>query len=261
MSAFSLRDVTYRYDGDFAVSSVSLEVQPGELVALLGPNGSGKTTLLRLIAGLLRPQRGEVFLYGASPARLSRRQVARQLAVLPQTFAMPFAFTAEEVVLLGRTAHINGGLGPRREDLEAAERVMKRMGVHSLAGRFFNDLSGGERQKVLLAMALVQEPKILLLDEPTAHLDLNHQLEVMELVRGLAEQGITAVASMHDLSLAARYCQRLVLLHRGAIVADGPPEMVLTPANIREGFGVEALVSLEAATGKLRIDPLRVVKS
>ncbi len=238
MSELLIKDVSFSYLNGFSLRHIDLTVERGEKVALIGPNGSGKTTLIKLAAGVLTPQHGEVLLDGASLKSLPRREIARRTAVVPQYFHMPFAFTVGEVVVLGRTPFIRALSGETERDISTARRAMELVGIEQLSSRTFNELSGGERQKAILAMALAQEPKLLLLDEPTAHLDINHQVEILELVNGLCrEQGVTVVGAMHDLNLAALYFDRLVLLKEGTIFAEGSPSAVLTERTIQDVFG------------------------
>lgn len=236
------------------VDDVSLSLPPGEVVGLVGPNGAGKTTLLRLASRVLRPDRGRVLLGGRDAAQLPRRALAREVAVVPQETAVAFPFTAGELVLMGRAPHL-GLLGfERRSDVELARQAMARVGIEALAGRSVLELSGGERQLVLVARALAQAPRVLLLDEPTAHLDLRHRLEVLARVREFAEGGGSALVVSHDLGLAARHCQRVALLAAGRLVAAGPPAGVLTPESLRGVFGVEAEV-LSTRDGALAVVP------
>ncbi len=233
-----MKDISFSYLNGFSLRQVSLMVEEGEMVALLGPNGSGKTTLIKLAAGVLNPERGEVLLGEARLRKLSRKEIARRVAVVPQSFNIPFAFTVAEVVMLGRTPFINTLSGEGERDRSIARHAMELTGIEQFSKRTFNELSGGERQKSILAMALAQEPKLILLDEPTAHLDINHQVEILELVKGLnREQGVTVLGAMHDLNLAALYFDRLVLLKEGAIFAQGPPAAVLTEKTIYDVFG------------------------
>ena len=244
MSSLFLKDVSFSYGNGFAIHDISLEVEKGEMVALLGPNGSGKTTLLRLAAGVLNPEQGEVLLEETNLRKLSRREIAQMIAVVPQYFHMPFAFTVSEMVMLGRTPFIRALSGERERDHSIARRAMELTGIEQFSKRTFNELSGGERQKSVLAMALAQEPKLLLLDEPTAHLDINHQVEILDLVKTLnREQGVTVISAMHDLNLAALYFDRLVLLKEGAVFAEGSPSAVLTKEIIRDVFGASVHIN------------------
>ena len=228
--------VTFGYTGTPVLRDISLVVRQGEMVGLLGPNASGKTTLLRLMAGTLHSQEGRVLLEGADLGRLRRREVACWVAMVPQLFSMPFSFTAREVAMMGRTPYLRALAGPQQEDAEAVQVSLEQLGIEELADRFFNDLSGGERQKVILAMAVAQGPRVLLLDEPTAHLDISRQVEILDTVGRLNQAGITVVAALHDLNLAALYFPRLVLLHHGAVFADGSPQEVLTEEHLQEVY-------------------------
>ncbi len=230
---------------------VSLALGEGERVALVGPNGAGKSTLLRVLAGTLRPTAGRVALDGEPIESLDRAQIARRLAVVPQQAALPFAMRVEEVVALGRLPHEALLRGMRPADRAAVAAAIERVGLGHLLGRDARELSLGERQLVLLALAVAQAAPVLLLDEPTVHLDLRHQVEAMELLRDLNERDGTAlVAVLHDLGLAAHFFPRLVVIDQGCVVADGAPADVLTDERIREVFGVEpALVRLAASVG------------
>jgi len=241
--AIQFDGVRFVYPTGFSLLATDLRIEQGEMVAVLGPNGSGKTTLLKLMLGLLRPQAGEVRFDGRPPGEVGRRALARAIAMVPQEVVLPFNLTAAEVVLLGRTAYLRRFRAPGREDREVIRSAMSATDVLPLAGRPYHELSGGERQRVIVAMALAQEPRLLLLDEPTRHLDLNHQLRVLSLIRRLKrEQGMTVISAMHDLNLCAIYFDRLILLSSGRILADGPPEKVIQPQLLEEFFGIAALV-------------------
>lgn len=235
-----LDGVTVAYRGRPALRDVTLDIAAGERVALVGPNGAGKSTLLRVVAGLLAPVAGRVELGGAPIGSLSRGAVARRLAVVPQLPSLPFATTVEAVVALGRLPHEHPVRGLRPSDRAAIAAAIDRVGIGHLLGRDARELSLGERQLVLLAMAIAQATPVLILDEPTVHLDLRHQVEVMDLVTDLnAREGTTIVAVLHDLGLAAHFFPRIVVLEGGRLVADGPPSEVLTGDRIRETFGVD----------------------
>jgi len=235
-----LDGVTVLYRERAALRDVGLQVEAGERLAVIGPNGAGKSTLLRVVAGLLQPDAGSVELGGLPLARMSRQAVARRLAVVPQLPTLPFATSVEEVVALGRLPHEHPVRGMRPGDRAAVAAAIDRVGVGHLLGRDARELSLGERQLVLLAMAVAQAAPVLVLDEPTVHLDLRHQVEVMELVGDLnVRDGTTILAVLHDVGLAAHFFPRLVLLDRGRVVADGPPGEVLTGERIRDVFGVD----------------------
>jgi iron complex transport system ATP-binding protein len=244
-----LRDVTVEYRGRAAVRGVDLDIAAGERVALIGPNGAGKSTLLRVLTGLVRPAAGRASLGGVPIERLDRGAIARRLAVVPQQATLPFATRVEEVVALGRLPHEDPFRGARPADRAAIAAAIERVGVGHLLGRDARELSLGERQLVLLALAVAQAAPVLVLDEPTVHLDLRHQVGTMELLVDLnVRDGTTILAVLHDLGLAAIFFPRLVLIDAGRIVADGSPADVLTPDRIRDVFGVDpAIVRLPAA--------------
>ena len=225
---------------------VDLVIEPGERVALIGPNGAGKSTLLRVISGLLATTSGTAELGGRAVGELERMEVARRLAVVPQQATLPFATRVEEVVALGRLPYEHPLRGARPSDRAAIAAAIERVGVGHLLGRDARELSLGERQLVLIALAVAQSTPLLVLDEPTVHLDLRHQVGAMELLVDLNERdGTTILAVLHDLGLAAHFFPRLVLLDGGRIVGDGPPGEVLAPDRIRDVFGVDpALVRL-----------------
>lgn len=237
-------DVWFGYDSRTAVlRGVSIEVPPGAIVGVLGPNGSGKTTLLRILAGTRRPQRGSVTLDGAPLGGLTRAALARRMAVVPQETQLAFDYTAGEVAMMGRYAHLRAFEieGPR--DIAAIDDTLAATGTRHLKDRPFATLSGGEKQRVIIASALAQIDAggVLLLDEPTASLDLRYQLDIADLLRRLHhERDVSIVISTHDLALAGGLCQRLVLIRDGTVMAAGPSEDVLTPANIREVYDVDA---------------------
>lgn len=220
------------------------------MVGLLGPNGSGKTTLIKIASGILRPKEGEIIIDGTSLVRMNRRSIARRLAVVPQEFNVPFAFTVEEIVTLGRTPFLRPLADKNEKDRQIIDNSMELVGITALKNRRFDELSGGERQKVILAMALAQQPALLLLDEPTVHLDINHQVQILELVRHLSTTtGLTVVAAIHDLNLAALYFKRLVLLKEGQVLADGTPTQVLTKEIVESVFNTPVLVDTHPVTG------------
>jgi iron complex transport system ATP-binding protein len=247
-----LRQVSAAYPGNdhAVVQDVSLMVEPGEMLALIGANGAGKSTLLRIANGVLRPVSGEARLDDEPLSALNAKERARRIAVVPQEGPIPNGMFVHEMVGLGRTPYVRALLGPTSRDRAAVDWAMSVAGVQTLAGRFVDELSGGERQRVILARALAQQPRLLLLDEPTANLDLHHQVAMLELVRGLSrEQGLGVVAAVHDLQLAALYCDRVALLHRGRLISHGPPEAVLTESLLLEAFGQRVALSAHPTHG------------
>ena len=239
-AVLALRGVAVAFGGAPILRGVDLAVGEGEVVGLLGRNGAGKTTLIRVATRVATPDSGEVSLRGRPLASYARRELAPTIAVVPQETSVPFAFEALEVVLMGRAPHL-GLLGfESGRDVDLAMQAMERIGIAHLADRPVTLLSGGERQLVVLARALAQDAPILLLDEPTAFLDLRHRLEVLSLVRDLARSGRSALVVSHDLGLSARFCDRLALLAAVEGGAQGPPREVLTPGALRRAFDIDA---------------------
>ena len=239
--------------GTTVLKGVSLEMRPGEVVGLIGPNGAGKTTLLRVLAGLLRPDSGSVTLGDAPLRGMNASERARRIAFMPQHDS-PHPFTALETVLMGRYAHLGRFELEGKRDRKIAREAMARTDTLKFGGRQLDRLSGGERQRVVLARTLAQQAAIILLDEPSASLDLRHRLSMMETLREeAANRSVAVVVAMHDVSLAGRYCDRLALMSEGVIVAEGRPEAVLTAENFRNVFGVETAVQVDPATGHPQI--------
>jgi len=237
---------------------VSLEIRRGSLFGILGPNGSGKTTLLRILAGILPPATGRVLLDGVDLRHLSRRAVARRVAVVPQETHLAFDYSVLEIALMGRYPHLGDFSleGPR--DVQIAREALAATGTLDLARRSFSTLSGGEKQRVVIASALAQAAELMLLDEPTASLDLGYQIEIASLVRRLNEQrGVTVIIATHDLNFAASVCTELALLREGRLAASGAAESVLTPEAIGGLYGIEADVGRHPATGRLVVVPIR----
>jgi iron complex transport system ATP-binding protein len=238
MSSVVARGIRAGYREREVLRDVDLAAQAGEVVALIGPNGAGKSTLLRVLAGLLRPDAGSVTIDGTDVTALDRRSIARHIAVVPQVFETLFPFTVREIVTLGRTSRLGpfGTLGA--DDARAVARALEDIGATDLADRRIDRVSGGERQRAVLAMALAQEAGVLLLDEPTAHLDPTHQRATLDRVVTLARaRGLAVVAVLHDLNLAAAFASRVVLLVDGAVIRSGPPSQVITAELVSAVFG------------------------
>ena len=226
---------------------IDVDLRPGTMVGLIGPNGAGKTTLLSLLMGLFSASAGEVRVAGRPVSALSRRRLARIMALVPQDLEIGFSFRVREVVAMGRYPYLGRFQVAGAADLGAMDEAMALTGVDVLADRTIDTLSGGERQRVLIARAIAQQTPVVLLDEVTANLDLSHQLEVLELAAHMAAEGRLVVAAIHDLTMASRYCERLLLLAGGRLQVDGPARAVLTPAHLRRFFGVDA--SIDEAPG------------
>ena len=248
-SAIGVQHLTYEVEALRLLHDVCLEAGRGSLVGLIGPNGAGKSTLLRVMSGILRATEGTVRLDGADMASLSSQEVAADVALVSQIAPYTHGFTSMELVMMGRYPHLGRFQVEGREDGRIAERAMRLTETERYAERTLDTLSGGERQRVFVARALAQQPRFLLLDEPTSNLDVLHQLQAMELVRSLVNDGLTAVAAIHDLNLAARYCDRLALMKSGRIIAEGTPEDVLSPEALETAFGVRAAVYRDPVTG------------
>ena len=251
--AISAEGLSCEVEAQTLLDGVDLYAGRGRLVGLIGPNGAGKTTLLRAMSGILRYREGAVRLDGEDLESLSSRDVAASLALVPQIAPYTHGFTSIEIVLMGRYPHLGRFQIEGREDDRIARESMRMTDTERFAARTLDTLSGGERQRVFVSRALAQQPRVLLLDEPTSNLDVFHQLKVFDLVRRLVDEGLTAIAAIHDLNMAARYCDRLALLSEGRVLAEGTPEEVLSPDAIERAFGVEAAVYRDPITGSLAV--------
>jgi iron complex transport system ATP-binding protein len=252
-----VRRVAFAYPGSarrgerpFALADVSFDVGAGEVLGVVGPNSAGKTTLVRLLTNVLRPDAGEIRIEGAPLARLRAADLARRVAVVPQELPQGFAFSVEELVLMGRYPHAPGRFFESAEDRLAAQEAMLATGVRHLGRVPLERLSGGERQRAVLARALAQRPRLLLLDEPTAHLDLRYQATTAALLRRLADAGVAVMLVSHDLNLAAELCDRLLLMADGRVVGVGAPADVLDPATLEAVFGCAVHVDTSPSTGR-----------
>jgi len=256
MSRLEARGVTVRYGRREALRSVDADVAPGGILGIIGPNGSGKSSLLRVLSGVRRPEAGQVSVDGRPLAGLSDRERGRTIAIVPQETHPAFPLRVREMVLLGRAPHLGPFGWEQPADLRAAHEAMRRTETLDLAERPVDELSGGERQRVVLARALAQEAPVLLLDEPTAFLDLRHAVVLLDLVKDLAREGRSVGLVVHDLNLASMYCDRLLLLAGGSVVAEGTPDEVLTWARLCEVYGTELYVAPNDVTGKTIVLPL-----
>jgi iron complex transport system ATP-binding protein len=251
-----VRDLAVAYGARGALSGVDLELAAGGIVGLLGPNGAGKSTLVRALSGVLGDFTGSIRIAGDDLRTLSRKEIARRIAVVPQEPRFDFPFTALEVVAMGRHPHLAGLAFESASDLAIARQALDRCGALALAGRPIDQLSSGERQRIVFARALAQQATVLLLDEPASFLDLRFQVELFDRVRELADEGTGVIAILHDLNLAAEYCDRIVLLQAGRVVAAGPTAEVLTYRNLTAVYETEIYVDVNDITGALVVTPL-----
>jgi len=246
----SVNDVNFSYDSRQVLRAVSFALEAGAMVGLIGPNGSGKSTLIKVLSKVLRPTQGEIRFRGRDIAETPSAELARHVAVVSQEPTVAFSFTGLETVMAGRYPHIGRFGSETQRDFEIAHRAMAFTDTIHLSDRRIEEMSGGEKQRVFLARALAQEPELLLLDEPTTHLDINHQIEIMDLIRKLhKEQNLTVLSVTHDLNLAAEYFDTLLLLRDGSLVMEGAPSQVITDEVIREVYGADAVVSKNPRTG------------
>ena len=255
--ALEIKGVDIYYGSLKVLEGVDFSAAHGELLGIIGPNGSGKTTLLRTISRILKPKIGTILLEGREVREMKDKEFSRNFAAVPQDTTVNFDFSVLDIVLMGRNPHLGRIELESEKDIEIARRSMRLTNCWHLAERQITELSGGERQLVIIARALTQEPRVLLLDEPTSHLDINYQIEIMELMKRLtSHEGLIVIAVIHDLNLAAQYCDHLVLLDKGKIVAMGSQQDVLTAENIKETFGADVIVKRHAVTNLCYISPV-----
>jgi iron complex transport system ATP-binding protein len=254
MSIIKLEQIGFRYNEHWVLKDVSFEVEKGEFIGIIGPNGSGKTTLLKVIDGILMPQEGDIWINSTPMNNLKRGNLAKIISVVPQESLMIFPFTVQEIVLMGRAPHLGKWRFEGETDFRIAHQAMEMTDTLSLADRSTNALSGGERQRVLIARALAQQPQIMLLDEPTAFLDIKHQIDFFDLVKTLnKDQALTVIAATHDINMASLYCDRIILLRSGSIHCTGSPDEVISESNIKEVYKTNVTVDRNPVTGQPRV--------
>lgn len=254
----SLESVSFSRNGTPILNRLTLKIGRGEMIGLIGPNGAGKSTLLKLLIKLITPSSGDLHFETKPLKEWKQRELIHRIAYLPQDPMLESGFTCLEVVLMGRYARRGRFEGLSAQDQSAANKAMQQTETAPFAARLFSSLSGGERQRVLLARALAQEADFFLFDEPTASLDLQHQLHFFQLITARVKEGLTVLLAIHDLNLAARFCKRLILLHQGLLIADGSPETVLTPAHLQSVYGVTAEIGSHPKTNTLSVLPLSI---
>jgi len=253
-----VNSISFRYHEDWVLQDVSFRVERGEFVGVIGPNGSGKTTLLKILYRLLSPQKGEILFELMPMKKMDRTDLAKRIAVVAQETHLLFPFSVLETVLMGRSPYLGHLMFESEKDLEMAKKAMEWTEVLSFSERPMDELSGGERKRVFIARALAQEPEVILLDEPTANLDIHHQSEFLDLILTLnRERGLTVVMASHDMNIASEFCDRLILLQGGGIYKMGPPEEVITQENIESVYGCEIWVDQHPVSGMPRISLLK----
>jgi iron complex transport system ATP-binding protein len=254
MSIISAENINFSYATKPVMENISFNIDEAQIVAMIGPNGSGKTTLLKIINGTLFPAAGQMLIDGKETSRWSRKDIAQKVAIVPQETAVIFPFYAEEIVLMGRFPHLNNYRFEDKKDYRIVHEAMEKTDTLAFAARRFDELSAGERQRVLIARALAQEPKVLLLDESTVFLDLKHQAQFLALLRQLnTAQQLTVIFVTHDINLAAQHADRIILLYSGKIYAIGKPAEVITAANIKEVYDVDSLIDKNPQSGLPRM--------
>ena len=253
-----VHSISFRYHEDWVLQEVSFRVEKGEFVGVIGPNGSGKTTLLKILYRLLAPQHGEILFELVPMKKMDRADIAKRIAVVAQETHLLFPFTVLETVLMGRSPYLGHLMFESEKDVEIARKAMEWTSILPLSERPMDELSGGERKRVFIARALAQEPEVILLDEPTANLDIHHQIDFLDLILALnRERGLTIVMASHDMNMASEFCDRLILLQRGRIYKTGPPGEVITRENIESVYGCEVWVDQHPISGMPRISLMK----
>ncbi|WP_354623313.1 ABC transporter ATP-binding protein [Psychromonas sp. MME2] len=263
MSPISCRNLTFSYNKQAVLKNINLTFQSGQFVGLIGANGAGKSTLLKLLLGLLKPQSGVVMVDDIDLQAQKRRDIAKKIAFVPQSTELPYAFSVEEIVAMGRNPYLGAFELLNKEDLRLIEQALHKTDIIHLRNRIVNTLSGGEKQRVIIARALAQQSPTILLDEPIASLDICHQIETLQLIESLSKNGKLAITALHDLNFAARYCDRIILLGKDAhnttsVIADGSAQEVLNAENLRHCFSIEAdIIKSENGINLVNITPLK----
>ena len=255
-----INDLSFSYNGAKTLDGITLDIKGKEILGIVGPNGSGKTTLLKCINNKLRPKAGSVLLDDTDISRLSPRETAKNIGVVPQVSSVSFPFTVYDMVMMGRYSQ-KGRFEPENEnDRSIVYQSLDSTGIAHMSERVITEISGGEYQRVIIARALAQEPRILLLDEVTLHLDINHQIEILDLIKMLSgKNNLAIVMVLHDLSLAARYATKAVMLQKGRIAATGTPENVISVENVRNIYGIEAEISRTRQGNFINVVPISIV--
>ncbi|AKL94468.1 ABC-type cobalamin/Fe3+-siderophores transport system, ATpase component [Clostridium aceticum] len=258
-NSIKIQDITFQYNEAKILNKLTLTIGENSFTSIIGPNGSGKSTLLKIMARNLHPRRGKILLGEKDLKAYAAKALAQEMAVVPQSTEVAYNFTVEDIVLMGRHPHLMRFQREGLKDFEIAREAMELTNTWHLRDRAINEVSGGERQRVIIARALAQEPKVILLDEPTSALDIHHQIEVLDLLKYLNEdRKVMIVAVLHDLNLAARYSKEMLLLHEGSIITMGATEKVMTVENLKKAYHMEMMVDRNIYTGNLQVTPISV---
>ncbi len=251
-----IRNLNFTYGKNPVLREINFSVAAGEFISIIGPNGAGKSTLIKMMDGILKAEQSDILLEGKPISDFSRKELAQRIAYLPQDSKFAFSYTVREVVMMGRFPYLRGVLTYTAEDLQIVREMMTLMEIEQFAERRFNELSGGEKQRVLIASALAQQPRIILLDEPTNALDLHHQIAIYHILKKLQkEQNLTIIVVTHDINLAAQYCERITLMGKGMIIRDDEPKKVLQFNLLQDTFGVKVYIDINPLTDTLYILP------
>ncbi len=251
------KDLVFVYEDTIVLDHINVKIDKGNIITIIGPNGSGKSTLLKNIAATLAPNEGEVLLDNRQLKSYRVKELAREVAVVPQNTNIEYDFTSYEIVLMGRNPYIEKFKQETPKDLSVVKEAMENTNTWHLKDKSINQLSGGERQRVIIARALAQEPQVLLLDEPTAALDMHHQIEILDLLKVLnKEKGVTIIMALHDINLAARYSKEIMLIHKGRQIIIGSPERVITKENLQMAYKINMIVDKNKYTNSLQVTPL-----
>ncbi|MHA1764110.1 MAG: ABC transporter ATP-binding protein, partial [Promethearchaeota archaeon] len=254
----SAKEISFNYGSKLVLKDITIHFQKGFLYGILGPNGSGKTTFLKILSGVLKSELGEVIVDDILINTMNPREIAKKIAMVPQPTSINFDYTVEEIVMMGRYSHIGRFSQESPEDKRIVDEILKKLKLHELRKRSFNELSGGELQKVIIGRALAQNGKIILLDEPTTHLDINYKIEFMMMMRNYVEEGKIIIAVLHDLNLAAQFCDKIILLNDGKIKAFGPVEEIITRENIKTVYNIDVVVRKNVYTNSIFVTPLNI---
>jgi iron complex transport system ATP-binding protein len=255
MTLMKLENISFTYETEPVLRDLSLSIQEQDFIGLIGPNGSGKSTLLKIMGAIMKPDSGSVRFKESPVAKINKKLFAQSVSWIPQDHPMVFPFKVSEIVLMGRHPYLSPLSFESEEDFEITRRAMETTMTSQFADRYFNEISGGEKQRVMIASALAQRPEMMLLDEPTAALDLKYQIQILNILKNLnTAHNMTLIMAMHDLNLAASFCNRLILLDEGQIVRDGTPEQVLEKDILERVYGIE--IDLDAKDGNIRVHPV-----